>query len=403
MSTLTERTLVLGGVGVALAALESFGPFLWPYPLGTDVVTRQPGLVLLRRAAVGRCDARHVPARPGRPDVEAVPALPGRRHDRRHLGPTDVVDVDAQPAVDRRRQRRVRPSRTGLPERTIDRPIRSDPRRGRLSPPCGHAGWHGSSSGAPATAFDKVGFSPRNPYVLWPDATLAWLFGPIAIVAIAGLLYVAMLVGLWRHWQRASPALRRALLPITVAAPLQLAIIVAWHLADANASGLGDLRSALQQPVVDLAGVVFPVGFLLGLVRTRLSRGAIADLALELGRGVPLGSLRDTLARALRDPTLQVAFPAPSRRRSRRSGRSAVRPSERSWSGPRHRASRARWGAARDPQLRPGHRGRGSRAGRGRRVDGAPGAGERTARRPGPGAARGGPSLALAYRGGRGR
>jgi signal transduction histidine kinase len=121
-----------------------------------------------------------------------------------------------------------------------------------------------------------------------------------------------MLVGLWRHWKRAGPALRRALLPITVAAPIQLAIIVAWHLADANATGLEGLRLALLQPAVGLAGVVFPVGFLLGLVRTRLSRGAIADLALALGRGVPLGGLRDTLARALRDPTLQVAFAAPS-------------------------------------------------------------------------------------------
>jgi signal transduction histidine kinase len=68
----------------------------------------------------------------------------------------------------------------------------------------------------------------------------------------------------------------------------------------------------LQHPAIDLAGVVFPIGFLVGLLRTRLSRGAIADLALVLGRGVPLGGLRDTLARALRDPTLKVAFPAPS-------------------------------------------------------------------------------------------
>jgi signal transduction histidine kinase len=47
-------------------------------------------------------------------------------------------------------------------------------------------------------------------------------------------------------------------------------------------------------------------------VRTRLARGSIADLAVDLGRGVPLGGLRDALARALRDPTLVLAFPAPS-------------------------------------------------------------------------------------------
>ena len=126
------------------------------------------------------------------------------------------------------------------------------------------------------------------------------------------LLFLAVVVGLWRHWQRATPALRRALLPIIVAVPLQLAITVAWHLAGANPSEWGSIREALQQPIVGLAGLVFPVGFLLGLVRARLDRGSIADLAVELGHGVPLGRLRETLSRALRDPTLVLAFPAPS-------------------------------------------------------------------------------------------
>jgi signal transduction histidine kinase len=97
-----------------------------------------------------------------------------------------------------------------------------------------------------------------------------------------------------------------------VAAPLQLALILAWHLVDADRSGFEGARAALQSPLIGLAGLVFPVGLLLGLLRTRLARGSIADLALELGRGVPLGGLRDTLARALRDPTLVLAFPAPS-------------------------------------------------------------------------------------------
>ncbi len=159
---------------------------------------------------------------------------------------------------------------------------------------------------------DPVGFSPRNPYVLWPNADLAQLFGPGAIVAMAPFLYVAVLVGLVRHWRWASPALRRALLPIIIAAPLQLAITLAWHLVDADMSGLGGMREVLEHPIVGLAGLVFPVGFLLGLLRTRLARGSIAELALELGRGVPLGGLRETLARALRDPTLVLAYPAAS-------------------------------------------------------------------------------------------
>jgi signal transduction histidine kinase len=129
---------------------------------------------------------------------------------------------------------------------------------------------------------------------------------------MAPILYAAVLAGLARHWRRASPAVRRALLPIIVAAPLQLAITLSWHLVDASTSGLDGLRAALEHPIVGLAGLVFPVGFLLGLLRTRLARGSIAELALELGRGVPLGGLRGTLSRALRDPTLVLAYPAAS-------------------------------------------------------------------------------------------
>ena len=145
-----------------------------------------------------------------------------------------------------------------------------------------------------------------------PNDELAWLFGPVALVGLAVVLLVAVVVGLVRHWRRASPALRRSLLPITIAAPIQLAFTVAWYLAGAIPSEWGALRSALQSPLVGLAGLVFPVGYLVGLVQARLARAGVADLAVELGRGVPLGGLQATLARALRDPTLQLAFPASS-------------------------------------------------------------------------------------------
>jgi signal transduction histidine kinase len=158
----------------------------------------------------------------------------------------------------------------------------------------------------------QVGFAPRNPFVLAPNDELAWLFGPVALVGLAIFLLVAVVAGLGRHWQRASPVLRRSLLPITIAAPVQLGFAVAWYLAGAIPSEWGALRGVLQSPIVALAGLVFPVGYLVGLVRARLARAAVADLAVELGRGVPLGGLRDSLARALRDPSLVLAFPAPS-------------------------------------------------------------------------------------------
>jgi signal transduction histidine kinase len=311
VSRLAERTLVLGGVGIGLAVLKNFGPLLWPYQLGptwSPVSQAWFFLVELLWVAAMLVTYRRDPAGPmwklfllyqvvG--TVGVIWVLPTSLTwtlSQLSIGIGSVVFVHLVLAF---------PS-----GRLADRYDRILVGGAYALLVATRLAWLVVWS--PGPVVDKVGFSPRNPYVLWPHADLAWLFGPAAIVTIAGLLYVAMLVGLWRHWQRASPALRRALLPITIAAPLQLAIIVAWHLADANATGFGDLRRLLQQPAIDLAGVVFPIGFLLGLLKTRLSRGAIADLALELGRGVPLGGLRDVLARALRDRTLQVVFPAPA-------------------------------------------------------------------------------------------
>ncbi len=157
-----------------------------------------------------------------------------------------------------------------------------------------------------------VGFSPRNPLVLVPDATLAAVFGPIANAILATFLLAGVTIGLVRHWQRAGPVERRALLPVIVAAPVQLVLMVAWQLAGANPAEWGDLRTALQSPVVALAGILFPLAYLLGIVRARLARAGVADLAVELGRGVPLGGLEATLARALGDPSLELAFPTSS-------------------------------------------------------------------------------------------
>ncbi|HEV8697562.1 MAG TPA: histidine kinase [Candidatus Limnocylindrales bacterium] len=311
MTRSTERLMIIGLAGVGLAAIQQFGPFLWPYLPPTSISPLNQTwyfLVELLWVAAMLLTYRRDPAGPmwklfllyqvvG--TIGVIWVLPTSLTwtlSQVSIGFGSVVFVHLVLAF---------PS-----GRLTDRYDRLLVIGAYVLIMATRLAWLVVWS--PGPSVDKVGFSPRNPYVIWPNANLAWAFGPGAIVLIAALLYVAVLVGLWRHWQRASPALRRALLPITVAAPLQLAIIVAWHLADANSSGLGGLRTALQHPIVGLAGVVFPVGFLLSLVRTRLARGSIADLAVELGRGIPLGGLRDTLARALRDPTLILAFPAPS-------------------------------------------------------------------------------------------
>ena len=61
-----------------------------------------------------------------------------------------------------------------------------------------------------------------------------------------------------------------------------------------------------------IAPSLLPLGVLLVTVLAMWRRTRIADLVVELGRGVPVGGLRDVLARTLGDPSLQLAFAAPS-------------------------------------------------------------------------------------------
>jgi signal transduction histidine kinase len=305
----TERLVLLAAIGVALAAIQQFAPFLWPYQLERSFsVANQMWffiieflwvaamLVTYRRDPAGRMWKLfllyEVVGAIG--VVWVIPTSLTWTLSQASIGIGSVVFVHLVLAF---------PS-----GRLSDRYDRALVRAAYVFVLATRLAWVLVWS----PPIDPVGFSPHNPYVLWRNPDLARVFGPGAIVAVAPFLYAGVLVGLFRHWRRASPALRRALVPIMVAAPLQLALILAWHLVDASGAGFEGARAALQHPLVGLAGLIFPIGLLLGLLRTRLARGSIAELAMELGRGVPLGGLRDTLARALRDPTLVLAFPAPS-------------------------------------------------------------------------------------------
>jgi signal transduction histidine kinase len=51
-----------------------------------------------------------------------------------------------------------------------------------------------------------------------------------------------------------------------------------------------------------------PIAFLIGLLTSRLARSDVGELFVELGSEPAPGELRDALARALRDPSLDLAF-----------------------------------------------------------------------------------------------
>jgi len=120
-----------------------------------------------------------------------------------------------------------------------------------------------------------------------------------------GLIVLTVIAIVWRLTHRysvASPALRRVIGPVYLAAGATfLAAGVALVTADL-AAGVSELAWLVQ--VIALLGI--PAAFLLGLVRSRLARGAIADLIVSFGTGA---SLRDAIAGALGDPALTIAYP----------------------------------------------------------------------------------------------
>ena len=53
------------------------------------------------------------------------------------------------------------------------------------------------------------------------------------------------------------------------------------------------------------SAALMPIAFLAGILRSRLARAGVADLVIALGDGTPL---RDALADALRDPSLDLVY-----------------------------------------------------------------------------------------------
>ena len=152
---------------------------------------------------------------------------------------------------------------------------------------------------------------PENVLLIWPDNELASTVarsGQLAAPIVGGVVLFAIL----RHWQTAAPAARRTLLPVVVAVPIAYVLVSLRYLSDALRIE-PFLLTLVRYHAIDLAqGFLIPGGLLLGVLRLRLDRGRVAGLVVELGRGVPAGGLRDVLARALGDPTLQLSFAAPS-------------------------------------------------------------------------------------------
>jgi signal transduction histidine kinase len=130
---------------------------------------------------------------------------------------------------------------------------------------------------------------------------LGWL----NLQRLVGAALIAVIVALLiRRWLRASAVQRRAVAPVLVAGCATLAALGCTVVFDLLGDPLGSLPANVYYTL--MASV--PVAVLFVFLQRRLARGMVAGLVVELGGPSASVDLREALARALGDPSLQLAF-----------------------------------------------------------------------------------------------
>ena len=149
----------------------------------------------------------------------------------------------------------------------------------------------------------------RSVVRIWSSDHAVELLQKTEIVVFYGILAALFIVLIGRKLVQATPRMRVVLLPLLVAA-----IMIALRAVFENVLTFGDRRFAYDYVFwwQFAALIALPLALLAGLLRARLARGAVGDLLLALERTPPAG-LRDALAHALDDPTLQLALWLPER------------------------------------------------------------------------------------------
>ena len=152
----------------------------------------------------------------------------------------------------------------------------------------------------PTPVSDRCEACPESAIVV---ADVSWISAAAnALGALGSVVLIGLVIALFlRRWRGASPALRRVLAPVLGAASLTLVAAGLFVIAD-------QISERAAEDLLLAFYIVFstvPLAFLLGVLRMRLARSSVVEVVMALERGTPL---RDALAAALGDPTLDLAY-----------------------------------------------------------------------------------------------
>ena len=148
---------------------------------------------------------------------------------------------------------------------------------------------------------------PANPLLITAEPDLFDVLSRLRLAIVAVLIAILGIV-LVRRWLTVTRPQRRALTLVYASGGLVLGLYAVWAVFGALDVLTGTQETLERARVIALATV--PFAFLAGLLRARVvGANAVNELVARLGAGG--GDLRQALADALRDPSLEVAFPRP--------------------------------------------------------------------------------------------
>ena len=151
---------------------------------------------------------------------------------------------------------------------------------------------------------------PANPLMVSDEPELFSTLARFRLAVVAALIALLGAV-LTRRWAGSTPTQRRALAPVYLSGGLVLLLYAVWAVLGVARADPDVLETLEYARVIALAAV--PFAFLAGLLRSRVAAAAaVNELVARLGYGRG-ETLRDALATALGDPTLQVAYWLPER------------------------------------------------------------------------------------------
>jgi signal transduction histidine kinase len=147
------------------------------------------------------------------------------------------------------------------------------------------------------------GFGPNNLFEVSANEDAALLSLRVALLTMSAFCLAGVAVLLLRRRDRGRPV-RRSHVVIVDAFALGLVMIAGLFVSASFNSPITHQIRWATFATLSLA----PIVFLAALLNARLARSAVGDLLLELPADPAPADLRDALARALRDPSLELAY-----------------------------------------------------------------------------------------------